>query len=96
MKKITQWEEKLIQPKQKTFQDVINFKNQLNAQLLTLKGYIDVAEPKVTQGAKERYNDLLQLWKGLKQEQRTIIQQEMAGYNELYKSLDLPAIIMEE
>lgn len=96
LNKIKTWEEKLIQPKQQTFQDVINFKNQLNAQLLNLKGYIDVAEPKVTQGAKERLKDLLNVWKGLKQDQQTIVAQEMAAYNQLYKSLDLPALIMEE
>ncbi|PIB37832.1 WD40/YVTN/BNR-like repeat-containing protein [Maribacter sp. 4G9] len=96
VEKITRWEEKLIQPKQKTFQDVINFKNQLNAQLLNLKGYVDVAEPKVTAGAKERLRDLLTAWSSLKQEQKTIIQQEMASYNKLYKTLELPAIIMEK
>lgn len=93
---ITDWEEKLIQPKQKTFQDVINFKNQLNAQLLNLKGYVDVAEPEVTAGAKERLRDLLTAWRSLKQEQQTIIQQEMSSYNQLYRTLELPAIIMEE
>ncbi|ASV29854.1 WD40/YVTN/BNR-like repeat-containing protein [Maribacter cobaltidurans] len=92
---ITDWEEKLIQPKQKTFQDVINFKNQLNAQFLNLKDYVDVPEPKVTAGAKERLRDLLTAWSSLKQEQKTIIQQEMASYNNLYKTLELPAIIME-
>ncbi|NJK82817.1 MAG: hypothetical protein HC912_02410 [Saprospiraceae bacterium] len=37
VKKITTWEEALIQPNQKTFQDVINFPNKLNAELIDLK-----------------------------------------------------------
>ena len=41
IKRITTWEENLIQPKQKTFQDVINFNNKLNSQLMHLKGFID-------------------------------------------------------
>ena len=54
-KRITTWEENLIQPKQKTFQDVINFNNQLNADLLHLKGFVDVAEPKLLQVLKNVY-----------------------------------------
>ena len=53
----------LIQAKQKTFQDVINFNNKLNAQLIQLKSYIDQANPKVTNGAKERFGDLMNDWK---------------------------------
>ena len=40
LKRINSWEENLIQAKQKTFQDVINFNNKLNAQLIQLKSYI--------------------------------------------------------
>lgn len=95
-KRITTWEENLIQPKQKTFQDVINFPNKLNSQLLNLRGYVDVAEPKVTQGAKERLHDLLAQWNGFKIEHDAIINTEMQEYNELYQQLGIPAIIMSE
>ncbi|MEL6718100.1 MAG: glycosyl hydrolase, partial [Bacteroidota bacterium] len=37
IKAIEEWERNLIQPDQKTFQDVINFPNQLNAELMNLK-----------------------------------------------------------
>ncbi|UJH68732.1 VPS10 domain-containing protein [Allomuricauda sp. SCSIO 65647] len=95
MKRITTWEEHLIQPKQKTFQDVINFHNQLNADFMHLKGFVDVAEPKVTQGVKERLKDLLQAWQTYENEKNAIVQTEMAAYNQLYKSLNLPALIMD-
>ncbi len=90
------WEENLIQPKQKTFQDVINFNNQLNAQLMHLKGFVDAAEPKVTQGARERLSDLLQEWAGFEKDRDKIINEEMATYNQMYSALGLPAIIMDE
>ena len=93
-KRITIWEENLIQPKQKTFQDVINFNNQLNADLLHLKGFVDVAEPKVTAGAKERLQNLLMEWQKFEQEKNTIVGIEMTAYNTLFKSLNLPAIIL--
>ena len=94
--RITTWEENLIQPKQETFQDVINFNNQLNSQLLNLSGYIDQADPKITQGAKDRLKDLLADWKVYKDEQSTIINKEMDAYNKAYEALNLPAIILDK
>lgn len=95
MKRISTWEENLIQPKQKTFQDVINFKNQLNAQLMNLAGYIDQADPRVTDGAKERLKDLVTEWQGFKTERDAIINEEMSSYNAKFKALDLPALIIK-
>ena len=73
----------------KTFQDVINFHNQLNADFMHLKGFIDVAEPKVTEGAKERLRDLLAAWSTYEQEKNAIVASEMNAYNQMYKSLNL-------
>ena len=94
IKRIDTWENNLIQPNQKTFQDVINFNNKLNAQLMHLKGYVDVSEPKVTNGVKERLQDLLSDWSVYQNERDTIINVEMNAYNTLYKKLRLPAIII--
>jgi len=94
IKRINTWEENLIQPNQKTFQDVINFHNQLNSELMNLKDYIDTPDPKITQGAKERLNDLIANWNVYKTERDAIINIEMKAYNKLHKSLDLPAIII--
>ncbi len=96
VKKISTWEEKLIQPKQKTFQDVINFQNQLNAQLMHLRGYIDLADPRVTKGAKERFEDLSKQWEVFADDRDRLIDIEMKTFNELYRSLELPAIIMKD
>ncbi|WP_115462513.1 VPS10 domain-containing protein [Winogradskyella aurantiaca] len=95
-KRISTWEENLIQPKQKTFQDVINFNNKLNSQLLNLAGYINQADPKVTQGAKERLKDLLADWRVYKDEHDAIVSKEMADYNTAYKALNLPAIVLKQ
>ncbi|WP_299623599.1 glycosyl hydrolase [uncultured Tenacibaculum sp.] len=95
LKRIKTWEENLIQEKQKTFQDVINFNNKLNSQLLQLLNYIDQADPKVTKGAKERFNDLMNDWQVYKKERDAIINTEMSQYNSLYKSLNIPALIIE-
>lgn len=94
--KITLWEENLIQPKQKTFQDVINFNNKLNAQLLQLASYLDQADPKVTTGAKERLQDLVALWDSFKEEKSIIVEKEVENFNQLYKDLELPALLLQE
>lgn len=93
-KRINSWEENLIQADQKTFQDVINFNNKLNAQLIQLKSYIDQADPKITTGAKERFTDLMKDWDVYKNERDAIIKTEMTAYNALYKSLKIPALII--
>ncbi len=95
MKRIVSWEENLIQAKQKTFQDVINYNNKLNAQMIHLKGYIDAAEPKLTAGAKARWTDLQTDWQVYENERKAIVDQEMKAYNAMYKALGLPAIILK-
>lgn len=96
LKRINSWEEHLIQEKQKTFQDVINFNNKLNSQLIRLMNYIDQADPKVTRGAKQRYDDLMKDWNLYKNERDAIIKTGMKAYNELYRSLNLPALILNK
>ena len=50
IKMINSTEKTLISPKQKTFQDVINFRNQLDAQMLDLLNTINGNIPPVTGG----------------------------------------------
>ncbi|MCP4976560.1 MAG: glycosyl hydrolase, partial [Maribacter sp.] len=96
IERIDTWEQSLIQPNQKTFQDVINFNNQLNAEFMELKSYVDAAEPKVTKGAKERLKDLLADWKTYENERNTIVDQDMQEYNQMFKDLELPALILDK
>ncbi|MBO3117167.1 glycosyl hydrolase [Winogradskyella sp. DF17] len=96
IERITEWEVNLIQPKQQTFQDVINYRNMLNAQLINLMGYIDSSQPELTRGAKDRLQDLLAEWRKFKAEHDAIISTEMRAYNAAYKSLNLPAIILKD
>lgn len=51
-------EAEMVQPKQKTFQDVINFENKLEVQLLHIYGTIDGIEPPITNGQKKRVGDM--------------------------------------
>jgi hypothetical protein len=94
LKAITKWEEKLIQPKQKTFQDVINFPNQLNAEFLSLKGQIDQLDPQPTEGVKLRVKELMAEWAGYKKEIELVLQQEVTLFNRMYAEAKLPVLIL--
>jgi hypothetical protein len=90
------WEVKLIQPKQKTFQDVINFNNKLNAEWMYLKGFVDSDDPKVTQGAKDRFQDLMEQWKTNENELNAIIEVDFEAFESLYRSMEVPALVIQE
>ncbi len=94
--KIEKWENQLIQPKQKTFQDVINFQNKLNSQLMSLKSFIDVADPRVTNGAEDRFNDLKSEWESYAERKMQLIDIELKAFNDLYRQLNLPAVILKD
>lgn len=91
---ITTWEENLIQPNQKTFQDVINFPNQLNSHFMNLKSKIDTHDPRPTAGVKLRLKELLAEWGTHKATLDKIINQDVKGYNDLYHSLKIPVLVI--
>lgn len=93
-KAISNWEKSLIQPNTQTFQDVINFKNQLNTELLNLKGVLDSHDPRPTEGVKLRLSEVLQMWRKMKTEMEYIIQEEVGGFNKMYMDKNLPILIL--
>ncbi len=92
--KIDTWEMQLIQPQQETFQDVINFRNMLNAELLYLKGQIDTYDPKPTKGSENRLEDLLAEWNKLKSEMELIVSKDISAFNQAYQKADVPILIL--
>jgi hypothetical protein len=83
VKSVDAAEAELIQTKQKTFQDVINFPNKLDADLLHIYGAINDGEPPVTEGQKLRAKDLLAKYNTVKNQ----VNHAMEGVNGLEKSL---------
>ncbi len=92
--KINVWETSLIQPKQKTFQDVINFPNKLNAEIMNLISRINGNDPRLTQGAKDRRDELMGEWSTLKADMNSIIDVDIAGFNRAYKAADIPILVL--
>ncbi|MEZ4984757.1 MAG: glycosyl hydrolase [Saprospiraceae bacterium] len=93
-KQAADWEAQLVQAKQQTFQDVINFPNQLNAELMDLHKRCSTPNPLLTAGAKLRLQDLLATWQVLAEKRDFIIFTEMAAFNQLYSDKNLPAIFL--
>jgi photosystem II stability/assembly factor-like uncharacterized protein len=91
-KRITQWEDNLITPKQQTFQDVINFPNRLNAQLLDLRDRAGTHAPKPTRGAIEKLQELLAEWTMHKTAMQKIIMDDIAQFNTDWQAKRLPVV----
>jgi photosystem II stability/assembly factor-like uncharacterized protein len=96
LKKIMLWEENLISTKQETFQDVVNFGNRLNAEFLDLKTRVDVHDPRPTTGAVTRLSDLTKEWEMHKAALNKLINIDVAIFNEMYKQMAIPALIVPE
>jgi photosystem II stability/assembly factor-like uncharacterized protein len=94
--KIDKWEENLVQTKQKTFQDVINFPSKLNTEYFAVRSVVDVHDPRVTQGARDRFADLEEQWKVYQQQMKALQTTEVNQYNELFKQKNIPAIVLDK
>ena len=60
-----------------------------------LKSYVDAPLPELTRGARERLGDLLGQWSAMARERDALVEDEMEAYNQLYRELGLPALILE-
>ena len=94
IKAIDNWEGQVVQTEMKTFQDVVNFINRLNAHMINLLETIDSADPPLTQGQQNRYGDLSEEWYKHKKKLDSIINNEVTEFNRLYKKEGLPAVII--
>ncbi|MEQ9397855.1 MAG: hypothetical protein RJQ04_01680 [Longimicrobiales bacterium] len=92
--RITGWEDQVVQTRQRTFQDVINYLNQLDAQFLALVGSVDGVEPPVTAGARTRLSDLSDEWAGHAATRDVILDEELAAFQRLLESLGIPHVVV--
>lgn len=95
VEEIDAWEGELIQRDQKTFQDVINFTNKLDAQLLDLVGTVDGTEPPVTTGARARWTDLSSEWAGHREALGTLME-AVRAFNAWIIELGIDPIVLPQ
>ncbi len=92
IKKTDQWESNLIETRQTTPQDLVNYHGKLNAEFSNLKTLADVHDPTITKGLKDRLADLEKEWAGYKAIYENDLKKEVDDYNNLFKTKKLPAI----
>ena len=85
-KKLTDWEEYLIQPKSQSNDDVINFVNKLSANFIFLKGEVEGSSvPVVTAGAQSRFDELHAEWKKYEALLTQILNKDLKLFNQSLK-----------
>ncbi len=89
-------EGEMVQTKTKTFQDVINYENKLDAKLKHVMDLIDEGNPPVTQGQKQRSQDLITEWSAIKQAVNKVVHQEVSDFNEIVEKNKVPVISIEQ
>jgi hypothetical protein len=96
-------ETSLLQTRNESGQDPIRFPGKLDNQLAELYGYVTGTdgyigggpEGRPSQGAAERLRDLNVEWEGLRTRLQFILENDVARFNELMRSLGLPAVQVE-
>ena len=88
-------EKTLVQPKQETFQDVVNYPSQLDGQLMYIQSIIDSSYPPLTQGQKEKAGDLVGDWAEKKAYLQQFISTQIADYNRMIQERAVPFISTE-
>ena len=78
-------ETELVQPKGKTFQDVINFRNGLADQIIFLQDAIEGSDAAVTRGVETRSEDLDTQWREKRAKADKILDVDVGNFNKLLK-----------
>jgi photosystem II stability/assembly factor-like uncharacterized protein len=82
----------LVNAKNKTFQDVVNYPPGLNAQFQTLAQVVDGTDGPVTGGVRARLADLEAEWAALKPRVDAVLIGDLARFNALVKDKGVPAV----
>ncbi|MDP2497507.1 MAG: hypothetical protein Q8W44_05870 [Candidatus Palauibacterales bacterium] len=89
-------ERRLIQPDNESFQDAINYPPKLDSQIAAVYGIVagNMAPP--TEGARQRFQDLLPQWADLRSDVRQFMQQEVSSYNDQLEQAGMSGVIVPQ
>jgi hypothetical protein len=93
-KQLTAWEESIAQTKTANFQDIINYPNRLNFQIVYLYTVIDDNGPPVSAGAEARAVELADEWAERKTEIERLLGEEVPAFNALVAEHGVPAVVV--
>ena len=83
IKEIQAWDENMIQRKSTAYDDVENFPNKFTANFMFMMNHGESSIPKINEGTKARYAELMEQWKPLKAEGERLIQTAVPAFNKL-------------
>ncbi|MEQ9301896.1 MAG: glycosyl hydrolase [Cyclobacteriaceae bacterium] len=82
LKKLTNWDEELVQRKSEAYDDTINFENKLTASYLFVNGQLNSNVPFVTKGSQEQFQLLEGQWKTLEAQYQEMLNKDIPSFNE--------------
>lgn len=80
---IQAWDENMVQRKSTSYDDVENFPNKFTANFMFMMNHGESSIPKINEGTKARYTELMDQWKPLKAEGERLIQKAVPAFNKL-------------
>jgi len=85
-------EGELMQTRNESGQDPIRFTPQFDNQVAALYQNVAFPDGVPTQGAKERWQDLLSRWTSLRQRLDTLLKRDVGSFNEMLQGRGVPAV----
>jgi photosystem II stability/assembly factor-like uncharacterized protein len=87
-------ESRLVSPRARTFQDVVNFRNGLNDQYLFLAEVLDETDPPVTGGIRDRKRDLDEEWSQHRVRVDRVLSRDVEAFNALLRAGGVPPVVV--
>lgn len=83
IKELKAWDELMVQRKSTAYDDVENFPNKFTANFMFMMNHGESSIPKINEGTKARYTELLEQWKPLETEGKRLIETAVPAFNKL-------------
>jgi photosystem II stability/assembly factor-like uncharacterized protein len=83
IKEIQAWDEDMVQRKSTAYDDVENFPNKFTANFMFMMNHGESSIPKINEGTKARYTELLDQWKPLQAEGKRLIETAVPAFNRM-------------
>lgn len=95
IKEIKAWDEDMVQRKSTAYDDVENFPNKFTANFMFMMNHGESSIPKINEGTKARYSELLEKWKPLETEGKRLIESAVPAFNKLASEKGIGALFVK-
>lgn len=92
IKKLKEWDEKMVQRKSKAYDDVENFPNKFTANYMFVLNHAESALPRITQPTLDQLAELHPQWEKLQGDIDGLLQKDIPAYNQALWDAGLGAI----